>query len=63
MENLFLFGLAVRNFLWILSGYLSVCMQKDMSGWQLFMGNFDAQLGLAALKNKVKITLLRENTY
>ena len=40
-EYALLNGLGVWNFLCVLSGYLSVCMQKDVSGWLEFWEKSD----------------------
>ena len=41
MEKAFLFGLSVWKFLYLLSGYLCMCMQKHVSGWPIFMVDFN----------------------
>ena len=40
IEKAFVIGVSVWNFLCLLSGYLSVSMQKDVSGLQIFLGDF-----------------------
>ena len=54
MEKAFLIELSVWIFLYKISGYLSVCMQKDVSGWQLFWvifrSEFEKIFGIAVSK-------------
>ena len=52
-EKSFLVGLSVWNFLYKVSGYLFVCMQKEMSRWPIFHSDQDLA-DYNRLQNKVK---------
>ena len=73
MEKAFILGISFWFFLWIMSGYLSVCMQKDVSVLPIFHSDFYAQIWQKSqntavsdfqpcLQNKVKNTNILRNT-